>query len=1221
MATSTDPVDQEPRFSDNFLQDRNIKWILGIGTAILLGSSLMLVSSQWGGYSAALKQGIILAYTAMIYAAGRYSFEQLALRRTGTMLLTLAVLLVPVTCAALPWLWESETWNLLYLALLAANGALAIVVGRRAFQHLFHGPNPTLTASFVALSLAGAVVPVSPVLRSPWMAVLLWLVFAVGTIKANRRIFWLIEEHRQPRGIGFLPMMLLAAQFLTLFSVYFAGQFTLGWIGLGCVLSAIPVLLSADTVAHVFQQRTGDLIRPLPWSILAPLGLGLLLCAVGVCLSGTELLDGYAPYSLVPTATLAAGLMAVVARRTRQSAFVWVMLFLATIVYRFLPVFFADTVRMAIETTAAAIHESRLPWAFYGFTFVPLLGALIALSRAAERRGSELFAMPARRFSVGLALLFLCMAPTHAKAIFPAGLTLAAVFAMQTVLFRNRAIALPAVLAWLLAAIGLPVFFAGVVSSTLTGDGLPATDWLMCEVFAAAALLVVSTKVDPFLNRLPLRLVPSDLSPNEAGALRDICRRASLAATGLLMICWLGLFGSSEMASMRLNSVGLAEGLAVAALGFAHALLGLKRTVSVIAWTFANLLFGWYVIEIHQAPVHRFVSPAHLIPLALLAQWLLSYWLAARPTHRVSQAFAFASRVVPMVGLVASLVLFLLGHAFAMPHGGYGSGGHENLGWFVTAMLLAWVFDAARRERQRSLGTLAVTSTFVFAASAVIATVGLPAMSWLPTVIVLIAALYVPFLILLRRRGESWSAILGPADTIIPGVLAIVTALALFRFTLPMFVAGGLAPLALLAFLYQRKSPWAVQGPMVALNWRALGMIVPLVTPEVHHLSELIELAPLALCLPVALAAAASVLLWNMLVPNYANIRRDFEGNLAAAHCLALRMLSAGLLIARLGLPTLSALEAALVIATLGILAAIELLNSCRQSDEGRVWFAEGLVAVAVGYLAWFRVLTFGHGIAMFLVLALGLSLWLLGRLTARYSNLAVMSRPFRLTGRWLPLVTVGMAVARHIWHLEVLGVEPRWLGHNSLAILLAAAFYFWQGLETRGKPYIVLAAAILNVAIVLLWRELHLTDPQFYMIPIGLSILWLVELLQKEIPVEHHTPLRYLGALVILVSPTFHIVHGSWIHLFALMLASVVVILMAMGLRVRALIYTGTAFLAADLVAMVIRGSVDRPQLLWVAGLALGASVLGLGAVCELRREQVLQRVRAVTTMLSSWH
>jgi hypothetical protein len=265
-------------------------------------------------------------------------------------------------------------------------------------------------------------------------------------------------------------------------------------------------------------------------------------------------------------------------------------------------------------------------------------------------------------------------------------------------------------------------------------------------------------------------------------------------------------------------------------------------------------------------------------------------------------------------------------------------------------------------------------------------------------------------------------------------------------------------------------------------------------------------------------------------------------------------------------------------------------------------------------------VIEFGHGVAMFVVLIAGFLMSVVGQISARHPAWSVLARPCRLTGLIAPAVTVAIAVCRHVWVLEVQGAQPQWLGRNSLAVLLAAAFYYWKGLESGLKQFQVLAAAILNVALVLLWRELRLTDPQFFMIPIGISILWLVELLQKEIPAEYHTPLRYAGALVILVSPTFHIVQGSWIHLFTLMVAAVAVILVAMGLRIRALIYTGTAFLAADLLAMIVRGSVDRPQLLWVAGLSLGASVIGLAAACEMRREQILQRVRAVGAALETW-
>lgn len=165
-----------------------------------------------GGLLGGIKQTIILAYTAAIFAVGRYT-SALALRRTGTTLLALSVMLAPVACAALPWLWEAQAWNVTYFALLAAGGALALVVGWSGFRHFLHRSNLTLTASYVTLSLAGAIVPVSETLRSPWVAAALWMVFAAGTIKTNRQIFWLLEERRQPRAFGFLPMMLLGAVF------------------------------------------------------------------------------------------------------------------------------------------------------------------------------------------------------------------------------------------------------------------------------------------------------------------------------------------------------------------------------------------------------------------------------------------------------------------------------------------------------------------------------------------------------------------------------------------------------------------------------------------------------------------------------------------------------------------------------------------------------------------------------------------------------------------------------------------------------------------------------------------------------------------------------------------------------------------------------------------------------------------------------------------------
>jgi hypothetical protein len=193
-------------------------------------------------------------------------------------------------------------------------------------------------------------------------------------------------------------------------------------------------------------------------------------------------------------------------------------------------------------------------------------------------------------------------------------------------------------------------------------------------------------------------------------------------------------------------------------------------------------------------------------------------------------------------------------------------------------------------------------------------------------------------------------------------------------------------------------------------------------------------------------------------------------------------------------------------------------------------------------------------------------------------------------------------------------------LGMHSLALFAAAAFYFWRGIEDRRKQLVVLSAAILNAAFALLWGDLHWTDAQLFMMPLGLSILGLVELLRAEIPERMHDPLRYAGALVILVSPTFHIVGGSWLHLATLLAAAVGVTLLSIGLRVRALMYTGVAFVVADLVAMVIRGSIDRPNLLWIAGIGVGTGVVVLGALCENRREVMLQKLRVLAAELERW-
>ena len=106
----------------------------------------------------------------------------------------------------------------------------------------------------------------------------------------------------------------------------------------------------------------------------------------------------------------------------------------------------------------------------------------------------------------------------------------------------------------------------------------------------------------------------------------------------------------------------------------------------------------------------------------------------------------------------------------------------------------------------------------------------------------------------------------------------------------------------------------------------------------------------------------------------------------------------------------------------------------------------------------------------------------------------------------------------------------------------------------------------------------------------------------------------------MILVSPTFHIVDGSWLHLISLLVCSVLVALVAIGLRIRPLLYAGTAFLVTDVIAMVVRSSLDHTELLWLYGLGAGAAVIALAAFFENHRANVLARMRTLSAELHTW-
>lgn len=1211
------------RFLDAFLQEQNIKWVLGVGTAIVLGSSLMLVASHWQQYAPMWKHLIMIGYTSLIAVAGWWSYHKIHLRKTGTTLMALTVLLLPVMFLALHWVRgdmpldpatitqgltrDGPQQPILHLALLIATMLMAYLAASRIFRHFLRDSHPTFLVSYLTLCVAGVALPLIPDSLAPISALLLWVTASIGAIKVNRHVFWLVEEHRAPRIMGFFPIALLSGQFLLLFALHLAPLVPMQWLGLGCVLVAATVLITADTIARVFEQRTANLIRPLPVAIIAPIVVGLIFCATGLFFAAMAIGTTSPPLAMSPTAAIAAALLFLIARRTNHKAFVWAGLLAATIAYQFTPVFFRELAVQLMQSSATLIGEKKLPVAFYGLTYLPLIGVLMFLATLAKRRGHQLFSSPMFAFSTTLATMLLALSVTHAKAMMPVTFVMVAIFALQTILTRQPRIAILAVIALLLGAFGIVDFV-----HEISGNSLPLAARMICMIGAATVLLIPGIRIDHRLNAMLTGDATSntDHEISSAATTRfNPCEAASLIVTLLLSACWAFTFGAHLAAPMQLlTPLPLLAAIGTLALLAAHSLHCKNAIIGLITLLFSYLFALTLAITLH-IPSNTILS---LAVIAMIAQWFLGKTLSRLPEHRLSLTFAAPIDVTSTLALTLSLALFGIAHGVCEITG-------QSLGSFSPAMicrvlLIAWGFIAAVRSSAPMLTTLSAIALFATSGGALIKHTGAD-LQWLPVLWSTIAGTLLVVVEVIRFRGSSelHRAIARPLDRIVLAVLAVTAIASLGVFTVPLRIAALIALAGMLVVGIIRRSILTRTICFALVNCQVLVLAAYLISPaELAKIFDLSSNTFRPIALPLGLLAAISVLIWQ----SVRNPVQHFTQSLMTAQRIALGFAAGLCLASSVYFASLTAIELALAGATFVLLIIAQLRSACRDKAEGDVWFALATAGMAVIYFVWHGAIQFGSGVSLFIPLLVASLLAITAKVAAQHDSIRIIARPFRRTALALPMLTVLLAVGRHLYSPNLM-----WLGGRSLALLLAGGFYFWHGSETKQRRFIVLAAAILNIALALLWNELALTDPQCFMIPIGITILGLVRLMRSEIPGELREPLNYLGALVILVSPTFHILSdGSWLHLFSLMLLSVLVILAAIGFRVRPLVYTGTAFLLADIVAMIVVGSINQPSLLWIAGIGLGGAVVTLGAIAERNREELLARLRVVSAAIAAW-
>ncbi|HWC88532.1 MAG TPA: hypothetical protein VG433_02725, partial [Pirellulales bacterium] len=498
------------------------------------------------------------------------------------------------------------------------------------------------------------------------------------------------------------------------------------------------------------------------------------------------------------------------------------------------------------------VHESYLPPAFFGLTFLPLLVALTALACSAARRRNELFAEPLRRYVLALPIVLLTLGATHAKAALPVGLALAGLFAWQTVRLRNRAIAAPALAAVLVATLGISSFARGVLLSNL-----PAETTQFALALLSALLLGPGAAIDRQLARLPVRAggIESWCRPELC---ENLCRRASLALAAVLPVLW-GLEvwqGSTPHASLAAVAIG---GLLAT-----HALVWLRVELSVAALAFPTLAGFWF------AATQRHLGPqqvAAVLVLELLAQWVLGCLWQRFPRWRASRAFGAATGLFVTPALVAcTLLLCLPGCVLNMMQLDASIG----VWWLVRALALLCLFDMARVQCNPRLAALAHVGVLLLAGAGWMVIGGREAGLWLPAIW---SAMAVGGLALgrgLERSSASgaWASACKTWRTPLPAVcLAVLLPLglgSLLVFDGHARLAGLIVAVGLTTWTVSRSRPPRIFGALVLLNWQVIALVLEGSCPRLLTVFDLARVDFLPACLPLALVAAVSSFLWSL---------------------------------------------------------------------------------------------------------------------------------------------------------------------------------------------------------------------------------------------------------------------------------------------------------------------------------------------------------------------
>ncbi|QRK13470.1 hypothetical protein JQX13_05255 [Archangium violaceum] len=284
--------------------------------------------------------------------------------------------------------------------------------------------------------------------------------------------------------------------------------------------------------------------------------------------------------------------------------------------------------------------------------------------------------------------------------------------------------------------------------------------------------------------------------------------------------------------------------------------------------------------------------------------------------------------------------------------------------------------------------------------------------------------------------------------------------------------------------------------------------------------------------------------------------------------------------------------------------------RAVREQDETSAFLAQG--TLVLGYLSVrLHALASGLGTADSLVALVGGALFsgLYVFAMREGSGLPVFRRPALwgaflfplaglLTAPWHQPLYVAALLVGHAAHFAALSVHPSQRGVSSLV-----------------------SVGAFNAALFLVWVGTGSGEPQYYVIPGGLSLLVLLRVFHDALEPDTRAKLRALAITLVYVA-------GAWKPLMfqdgGAMLLCVLLCLVGvaagMALRIRSYVYLGSAFLVTCVLANLARFGI-RDHRMGAAFLSLlGVGVVGFMVLFTARRAELLERYERVRAMMATW-